>query len=215
MGFFVLFFLFRTPFWYSEERLHSREALVFDWTCYSSTSPFLHLITLFLCLFSLMNHLVTLVLKFTQFVFVFSATEFLGHSSSVHSVSSDAFSGHSLYHLFLIRPKGILSIVPHACIMCVPWTRTHNTVGKSINSLGHWVMEQWALSLWFFWSSQFHYCKNHIHFFLVCFQIFFSFFAIFATEYELTAFHAHVIKIIITNIQSAYSMSGHVFIYID
>ena len=66
----------------------------------------------------------------------------LGHSSSVHSVSSDAFSGHSLYHLFFLRPRGILSIVSHACIMCVSWTRTHNTVGKSINSLGHWVTEQ-------------------------------------------------------------------------
>ena len=49
----------------------------------------------------------------------------------------------------------------------------------------------------------------------MCFHIFFSFFAIFATEYELTAFHAHVIRSIITNIQSAYSMPGHVFICID
>lgn len=93
----------------------------FDWTCYSSTSPFLHLITLFLCLFSLMNHLVILVLSSPSLFLFFLLQNFWGILLQF-SVSSDAFSGHSLYHLFFLRPKGYCQFfhMPASCVFHGP-----------------------------------------------------------------------------------------------
>lgn len=100
--------------------------------------------------------------------------------------------------------------MPASCVFHGP--RTHNTVGENISrSLSHAVVSFISLTLLVFC---FIIAKSTLTFFNV-FVFFSSFFAIVATKYELAAFHGHIIKITITNIQCAYSMPGHVFIYID